>query len=131
MIFCGWNAPEHSERCFHHRCQSLLSVDDAYAAIQQTLVRVGVDKKTYWFISSDHGYNLGGHRVPSNKMLLYDHSLKIPMVIMGPGVPAGAKLPLLGTQVDLAPTWLELAGVATPASMDGRSILPVLIPNVS
>mgnify|MGYP002830095388 CR=1 FL=1 len=44
------------------------------------MTALGVAHKTYWFVSSDHGYNLGGHRLPSNKFLLYDHSLRIPMV---------------------------------------------------
>lgn len=113
------------------RCQCLLSVDDAYAAIHQATVRLGVAKKTYWFISSDHGYNLGGHRLPSNKMLLYEHSLRMPMVVYGPGVPPDVTLPILGTNVDLAPTWLALAGIDTPECMDGRSVLSYLIPNAS
>ena len=42
------------------------------------------------------GFNTGGHRLPSNKMLLYEHALRMPMVVMGPGVPEGVQLPLLG-----------------------------------
>merc|ERR1712070_1139470 len=87
--------------------------------------------KTYWFVSSDHGYNLGHHGLPSNKFLLYDHSLKIPMVIKGPGVPEGVNLPVLATNVDFAPTWLGLAGIDTPAYMDGRSLVSALIPDAT
>merc|ERR1719450_1696050 len=87
------------------RCQCLMSVDDAYAAIVAKVEELGQMHNTYFFVSSDHGYNLGGHRLPSNKFLLYDHSLKIPMVVMGPGVPQGVQLPHLGTNVDYAPTW--------------------------
>ena len=53
------------------------------------------------------------------------------MVVAGPGIPAGAQLPHLGTQVDLAPTWLALAGIETPPTFDGRSVLSFLIPNAS
>ena len=113
------------------RCQCLLSVDDGHAAIDAAVTALGVAHKTYWFVSSDHGYNLGGHRLPSNKFLLYDHSLRIPMVIRGPGVPAGVELPHLGTNVDFAPTWLELAGLDVPAYMDGRSVLSFVVPNAS
>ena len=113
------------------RCQCLLSVDDSYAAIDATLHELGVAHKTYWFVSSDHGYNLGHHRLTSNKFLLYDHALRIPMLVRGPGVPSGARLPHLGTNVDLAPTWLELAGISPPSCMDGRSMLSFLLPNAS
>jgi len=69
---------------------------------------------TYALLSSDHGYNLGHHMLPSNKFLLYDHSLRIPMVIMGPGITPNSSNAFLGTQVDLAPTML---GSAKPALM--------------
>ena len=83
--------------------------------------------KTYFIISSDHGYNLGHHRIPSNKFLLYNHATRIPMVVHGPGIPAGPNS-VLGTNVDYAPTWLAMAGIPTPPNMDGRSILAQLVP---
>jgi N-acetylglucosamine-6-sulfatase len=43
------------------RCQTLLSIDDAYAALVRTVKALGVWDKTYWIVSSDHGYNLGHH----------------------------------------------------------------------
>jgi hypothetical protein len=77
------------------RCQCLMSVDDAHAAIVQTTKELGVFEKTYFIISSDHGYNLGHHRIPSNKFLLYDHATRIPGVISGPGIKPG-EYPVLG-----------------------------------
>jgi arylsulfatase A-like enzyme len=53
-------------------------------------------------------YNLGHHRLPSNKFLLYDHSLRIPMLFSGPGITAGVEHAFFGTQVDLAPTMLGM-----------------------
>ena len=66
--------------------------------------------------------------LPSNKFLLYDHSLRIPMVIMGPGISPNTTNEFLGTQVDLAPTMLGLAGIATPPYMDGKSLVSLLVP---
>eukprot|EP01045_Picozoa_sp_COSAG04_P042879 COSAG04_NODE_13769_length_592_cov_1.722110_2_plen_72_part_01 len=66
--------------------------------------------------------------LPSNKFLLYDHSLRIPMVIMGPGISPNSTNEFLGTQVDLAPTMLGLAGIATPPYMDGKSLVSLLVP---
>jgi hypothetical protein len=48
------------------------------------------------------------------------------MRIIGPGIRAGSTLGLVGSHVDLAPTWLGLAGLATPANMDGRSLVAAL-----
>ena len=72
-------------------------------------------------------YNLGHHMLPSNKFLLYDHSLRIPMVIMGPGIEPNSANEFFGTQVDLAPTMLGLAGIPTPSYMDGKSIVSVIV----
>ena len=72
------------------------------------------------------GYNLGNHMLASAKMQPYDHSLRIPMLFAGPGIKRGSQLDWLGTQVDLAPTILALAGIPTPSDMDGRSIVPLV-----
>lgn len=109
------------------RCQTLLSIDDAYAALVQTVKDLGVWDNTYWVISSDHGYNLGHHRIPSNKFLLYDHAVRIPALVRGPGIKGGENA-VLGTNVDYASTWLAMAGIEAPDTYDGRSILTQLVP---
>ena len=83
------------------RCQSLLSVDDSYAGIMSWLSQSAELEHTYVLVTSDHGYNLGQHMLPSNKFLLYEHSLRIPMLFMGPGIKAGSTAidDFLGTQV--------------------------------
>lgn len=93
--------------------------------------QVGRLENTYFLITSDHGYNLGQHRLPSNKFLLYDHSLRIPMLFKGPGIKPGSKVDFQGTNVDVAPTILGLAGIATPTEMDGKSIVPLLVKELS
>jgi arylsulfatase A-like enzyme len=109
------------------RCRSLLSVDDTYAEIHAAVAELGLLDNTYFLISSDHGYNLGHHRLPSNKFLLYDHSLRIPMIFKGPGIAANSTTDFLGTQVDLAPTILGLAGIEASDGVDGRSVVPLLV----
>merc|ERR1712100_30153 len=60
-------------------------------------------------------------------MGMYDHDIRIHLLMRGPGIKAGTAFPQLGTQVDMAPTWLGLAGIEKPSNMDGHSILPLLI----
>ena len=86
--------------------------------------------------AADHGYNLGEHRLPSCKLNVYDHDTRIPMVIKGPGISPSLKFDYIGSNVDLAPTFLGLAGADFLAQhMDGRSIVPLLVnpsdPNVA
>ena len=109
------------------RCQTLLSVDDSYVGILNAVEEMGQLDNTYVLITSDHGYNLGHHMLPSNKFLTYEHSSRIPMLFAGPGIKANSTTDFLGTQVDLAPTMLGLAGLDTPAYMDGRSLVPLLV----
>ena len=68
-------------------------------------------------------YNLGHHRIPSNKFLLYDHSLRIPMLVRGPAIRRGEST-VLGTNVDFAPTFLGLAGAATAVAVSRRTLTP-------
>merc|ERR1712187_536217 len=87
-------------------------------------------KRTYILITSDHGYNLGQHRLPSCKLNVYDHDLRIPMIIKGPGIKAGTPFDLPASNVDVGPTILGLAGIdaySLSPAMDGRSIAPMIV----
>ena len=71
---------------------------------------------------------MGHHMLISAKMLFYEHSLRIPMVFMGPGIQQNSSFDeWLGTQVDLAPSILALAGIDAPAWMDGKSVISLLV----
>jgi len=61
-----------------------------------------------------------------DKRHVYDWDTRVHLLVRGPGVPAGVHMPFAATFVDLAPTFLDIAGVAVPARMDGRSLLPLL-----
>tara|TARA_B110001452_G_scaffold234810_1_gene213318 strand:- start:85 stop:1779 length:1695 start_codon:yes stop_codon:yes gene_type:complete len=111
---------------FRDRWRTLLSVDDAVAGVVAAVRSLGAFDSTYFLVTSDHGYNLGQHRLPSCKLNVYDHDIRIPMLIAGPGVRPGA-FAHIGSNVDVAPTLLDLAGLPEAADMDGTSIAPLLI----
>jgi len=114
------------DELFRDRWRTLLSVDDAIEAVYNTIKDLGQTEKTYWLITSDHGYNLGQHRLPSCKLNVYDHDVRIPMVIAGPGIKAGP-FSYIGSNVDVAPTLLELAGLAVDPIFDGTSVAGLLV----
>ena len=62
-----------------------------------------------------------------DKRQVYDWDTRIHLLARGPGIGKGAKFELPSTQVDIAPTFLGLAGVTKPADMDGKSLLPHLV----
>ena len=112
---------------FRNRWRTLLSLDDLVAAAYAACDAAGVAHNTYFISTSDHGFQLGQHNIPMDKRHVYDWDTRIPFVIRGPGIPPGVHFDEPATLVDLAPTFLALAGIAKPTSMDGRSLLPLLL----
>ena len=70
------------------------------------LRRTGELENTYMVFTSDNGYMQGEHDVPSGKMLPYEPSTRVPLIVRGPGIPAGRGVEQLVGNVDLAPTIL-------------------------
>jgi N-acetylglucosamine-6-sulfatase len=110
----------------HHRQRqrTLLSVDDAVVAIVKALRDAGELKDTYILFTSDNGYMQGEHDVPSGKMLPYDPSTQVPLIISGPGIPHGRVSKELVGNVDLSPTLLQIAHAQAGLTQDGRSLIP-------
>jgi N-acetylglucosamine-6-sulfatase len=106
------------------RRRALLAVDDAVALLVAALRRTGELDNTYILFTSDNGYMQGEHGIRSGKMLPYDPSSRVPLLIRGPGLPRGAVSRELVANVDLAPTLVELAGATPGKPLDGRSLMP-------
>ena len=106
------------------RQESLLAVDDAVAAIVAALRRSGELEDTYILFTSDNGYMQGEHDVPSGKMLPYEPSTAVPLLVRGPGIPEHTVSHELVANVDLAPTILDAATARPGKVVDGRSLLP-------
>jgi N-acetylglucosamine-6-sulfatase len=105
------------------RRAALLAVDDAVARIVAALRKRGELDNTYIVFTSDNGYMEGEHRVRSGKMLPYEPSAAVPLLIRGPGLPAGRVSSELVANVDLAPTLLDIADAEPGKIIDGRSLL--------
>jgi N-acetylglucosamine-6-sulfatase len=109
---------------YRQRQRSLLAVDDAVDAIVDTLRQTGELNDTYIFFTSDNGYMQGEHDVPSGKMLPYDPSTQVPLLLRGPGIPEGRTSREIVGNIDLSPTILQIAGARAGLPQDGRSLLP-------
>jgi N-acetylglucosamine-6-sulfatase len=111
---------------YRQRLESLLAVDEAVAKLVATLRRAGELGETLIIFTSDNGFFHGEHRVPSGKLLAYEPSIRVPLIIRGPGIPAGLRLGQRGANIDLAPTIVDAAGASPGRVMDGRSLLPII-----
>jgi arylsulfatase A-like enzyme len=111
---------------YHQRLESLLAVDDAVGQIVEALQRTGELNRTLIVFTSDNGFLHGEHRVPFGKVLPYEPSIRVPLIIRGPGVPRGQQRSQLVTNTDLSPTILDAAGARAGITQDGRSLFPVM-----
>jgi arylsulfatase A-like enzyme len=111
---------------YRRRVQAMQSVDDMILSIVNTLNTTGKFNNTYIFITSDNGYHSGNHRLHQGKESPYEEDVRVPMWVIGPGVPAGQTRDHLAINTDLAPTFAALGGVTPPANVDGHSLVSLL-----
>jgi len=114
------------DRDFRKRAQSVLSVDELIGKLQAAVAAIGAQNNTYFVFSSDNGYHMGEHRLMPGKMTAYDTDIRVPLIVTGPGVPAGVAIDEVVENVDLCPTFTELGGATTLSNVDGRSLVPLL-----
>ena len=100
-------------------------LDEALGRLQDALISLGLDENTVVLFTSDHG-NHFKTRNGEYKRSCHDASIRVPAAISGPGFHNGGQLREMTSLVDLPPTLLDVAGVEVPASMQGRSILPLV-----
>lgn len=74
---------------------------------------------------ADHGIAIGQHGL-FGKQNVYDHSIRVPLILRGPGLAAGQRIDALNYSFDLFPTLCELTGVARPSTVESQSLLPLI-----
>jgi len=101
------------------------SVDDNVGRVLDWLDANGLRENTIVIYTSDQGFFLGEHGL-FDKRFMYEEALRMPFVARWPGViHAGSTARAIGINCDFAPTFLDAAGLPTPADMQGRSYLPI------
>jgi len=107
--------------------RSMASVDEGVGMILQALEETGELDDTVIVFTSDNGYLLGEHGEFNQKRWAYEESIRIPFLLRYPRrVKPGSRPQQLLLNVDVAPTFLELAGVENPEPMHGSSFVNVL-----
>jgi N-acetylglucosamine-6-sulfatase len=104
------------------RLESLKSVDDAVAQVVATLRETGELDDTLLVFTSDNGYMLGEHSLENQKIFGYEESLRVPLLMSGPGLPVGVERDQLVSLADLPATFLDVAGATPRLPLDGQSL---------
>ncbi len=114
------------DNLYRRRARSLQAVDRGVAGLIDDLRRNGQLDNTYVIFTSDNGFHLGQHRMPSGKQTAYETDIHLPLLIRGPGVTAGSHVSAITGNVDLALTIAALGQATMNDNPDGRSLVPFL-----
>ncbi len=117
---------DNMDTAFRMRAQAVRSVDDLIKNLMDALEAEGMLDDTYIVFSSDNGYHMGEYRLRPGKMTAYDTDIHVPLIIAGPGVPAGITSDALVANIDLCPTFEELGHGEPTSLVDGHSLVPLL-----
>ena len=117
---------ERVDGLYRDRLRTMAAVGETVGGLLRTLEETGKLDNTYIVLTSDNGYHMGQHRLELGKQTAYEEDIRIPLMIQGPGVPAGASRDEMILNNDFAPTFMDLAGLPAPASVDGRSFASLL-----
>eukprot|EP00483_Globobulimina_turgida_P012666 UN12689 len=114
------------DQLWRDRLKSLLSVDDLIGELYDFLDDNDLLNNTYIYFSSDHGYHLGEFRVPCFKAEPYETDVRVPTYMIGPNIKAKIETSIIVGNVDVYPTFLELAQIDNEdnkLNIDGKSFV--------
>jgi choline-sulfatase len=100
--------------------------DELVGRLDDALARLGLRDQTLLVVTSDHGEGLGEHGEEVHGYFVYETTLRVPLLLRGPGVPAGARIGGVARSVDVVPTLHALLGTPPPAGLAGTSLVPAL-----
>ncbi|HOJ75226.1 MAG TPA: sulfatase [Phycisphaerae bacterium] len=106
--------------------RTLASVDESVGRVLGALKETGRLANTVVVFAGDNGFFQGEHNGLTDKRWAYEESIRIPLLAAGPGIPRGRQIDAMVLNLDLAPTFLDLAGAPIPPSVQGRSLRPLL-----
>ena len=101
-------------------------VDDQIGRVFSKLAQMGTESQTIVAVTADHGESLGDHGEETHGVFIYDSTLRVPLIMAGPGVSVGSVASAVGHGVDIMPTLIDIAGLDVPKHLDGRSLRPAL-----
>ncbi len=110
---------------FRKRKETLLAVDDLVRRIVAALRTAGVLDNTIIIFTSDNGLSPGAHRW-RDKWVLYEESIRVPLIMRGPGIPRNQKRNQLVTNLDVVATILQRTGATAGSVLDGKPLTPII-----
>jgi choline-sulfatase len=117
-----WMQAAEATACYYALCSLL---DDLIGGLLAELEALGLAENTLVVFTSDHGDYLGAHRLFLKGVPAFDEAYRVPLILAGPGIPAGRRVDQVVSALDLPPTLLDLLP-SQSFSGHGRSLMPLL-----
>ncbi|MEY2999919.1 MAG: Choline-sulfatase, partial [Verrucomicrobiota bacterium] len=122
----GVDFPYHSsldiDQYYRNYCEALRGVDDSIGRVITKLEEMGVMDNTVVIYMGDNGFMFGEHGL-IDKRVAYEASIRVPLLMYAPSLTGPRVVTEMVANLDIAPTTLDLMGLATPPHMDGQSFL--------
>ncbi|WP_396184663.1 sulfatase [Flavobacterium sp.] len=123
-----FDTPEKYQKMVKGYYRMISGVDLEIAKIRQELKAKGIDKNTVIILMGDNGYFLGERQI-ADKWLMYDLSIRVPLIIYDPRVQKHLDVEAMALNLDVSATIADLAGLAQPKSWHGKSLVPIVSGN--
>jgi len=126
--FWRWDTPEKYQTNMRAYYKMITGIDNAIARLLKILKDKGLDQNTIIVYSADNGFMMGD-RGTAGKWNHYEQSLRVPLIVYDPRLPEkhrGRVITELVNNIDIAPTFVELAGVQKPSNYQGLSLTPLI-----
>ena len=120
-----FDTPEKYQHSLKGYYRMISEIDTEIAKIRKKLIEKGIDKNTVIIVMGDNGYFLGERQL-AGKWLMYDNSIRVPLIINDPRVNKHQDSKEMALNVDISATIAAIAGVPAPKSWQGKSLLPIV-----
>ena len=123
-----FDSPEKYQQMVKGYYRMITEIDDEIGQIRQQLKTKGIDDNTIIIVMGDNGYFLGDRQL-ADKWLMYDVSIRIPLIIYDPRVKKSSSIDEMVLNIDITKTMMDMAGVTAPKNYQGKSLTPLLVNN--
>ncbi len=125
-VLAGFPRTEQEVRRHIAEYYAMIShLDDAIGRVIAKLTEKGILEDTIIVFAGDNGLAVGQHGL-MGKQSVYDHSVHVPLIFAGPGIPQGEKREAFAYLLDIFPTLCDLVGIEIPDTVEGKSLVPAL-----
>jgi arylsulfatase A-like enzyme len=120
-----FDTPEKYQQMVKGYYRMITEIDDEIGLIRHQLKEKGIDDNTIIIVMGDNGYFLGDRQL-ADKWLMYDMSIRIPLIVYDPRATTSSAVDDMVLNIDITKTMLDMAGINVPANYQGESLVSML-----